>query len=63
MCTLKKIYYAISVPYKHMCIVNVSHSVPRQQICSHMGEGVFLKKIILQECKSNRNFYSGENLK
>ena len=54
-------YYTASVPHKHVCIVSVQHSVPRQQICTVIwGRRVF-RIFFLQGCKSNRKFYKGEN--
>jgi len=57
--------YAVSTPHKHICTVNMPHSVPRQQICTVIwGRGVFQKKKkVLRRCKSNQKFYRGENQK
>ena len=37
-CTLKKIKnkinYTVITPHKHICTVNMPHSIPRQQICT-----------------------------
>jgi len=42
----------------------VPHNIPSQQIWTVIwGRGVFWKKTILQGCKSNWNFYRGENRK
>ena len=69
MCALKKIKnknnYTVSTPHKHICTVSMPHSVPRQQICTIIWGGVFSgrKKKVLQGCKSNLQFYKGENQK
>ena len=67
-CTLKKIKnknnYTVSTSHKHICTVNMPHSVPCQQICTIIwGRGVFRKKKVLRGCKSNRKFYRDENRK
>jgi len=56
---LKKNNYTVSTPHKHICTINMPHSVPRQQICTIIwGRGVFRKKKkVLQGYKSNRKFY------
>jgi len=49
--------YTVSMPHKHICTVNIPHSVTRQQICTVIwGRGFFRKLFFYEDGIQTVNF-------